>query len=219
MGAEVKGLLQLTALRLRLRIERRPTPPAILGAEILNAIEVPMPAYLLLIVAVLSRFIPHAPWFNFTAVGGSLLYFGARRSWREMLVPMAAFMATDYVLTAFYYHYDFYVSANVVTWLWYAAAMVLGRILLRDKTSFVRVASAVIVGPTSFFLVSNFAVWIGSNMYAHTLAGLGDCYVAALAFHGYENDLISTAIVAGLAFGVPALVRRNSAAQAAPVLR
>jgi hypothetical protein len=68
-----------------------------------------------------------------------------------------------------------------------------------------------VLGPTSFFLVSNFAVWIGSNMYPHTLAGLGDCYVAALAFHGLENDLISTAIVAGLAFGVPALVRRTSA--------
>jgi hypothetical protein len=190
-----------------------------LEAENLNPIEVPMPAYLLLIVAVLSRFIPHAPLFNFTAVGGSLLYFGARRSWREMLVPMATFMATDYVLTAFVYRYDFHTAGYVLTWLWYAAAMVLGRILLHDKTTVARLVSAVVLGPTSFFLVSNFAVWIGSEMYAHTLAGLGDCYVAALAFHGYETDLISTAIVAGLAFGVPALMRRNSAAQVAPVSR
>ena len=43
-------------------------------------------------------------------------------------------------------------------------------------------------------------------MYPHTLAGLRDCFVAALPF--YRNDLISTGIVAGLAFGVPVLVRR-----------
>ncbi len=190
-----------------------------LEAENLNAIEVPMPAYLLLLFAVLSRLIPHAPWFNFTAVGGSLLYFGARRSWREMLVPMAAFMATDYVLTVFFYHYSFQASAYVITWLWYAAAMVLGRILLRDKTTVARLVSAVVLGPTSFFLVSNFAVWVGGAMYPHTLGGLGECYAAALAFHGYEYDLISTAIVAGFAFGVPALMHRTSAAQAAPVSR
>jgi hypothetical protein len=188
-----------------------------LKAGILNVIEVPMSAYLLLIAAVLSRLIPHAPWFNFTAVGGSLLYFGARRSWREMLAPMAAFMATDYALTVFVYHYAFQPSAYVITWLWYAAAMVLGRILLHDKTTVARLATAVVLGPTSFFLVSNFAVWIGSDMYPHTLPGLGTCYVAALPF--YQNDLLSTAVVAGLAFGIPALVRRTSAAQVVPVSR
>jgi hypothetical protein len=48
-------------------------------------------------------------------------------------------------------------------------------------------------------------------MYPRTLGGLGACYVAAIPF--YRNDLISTAIVAGLAFGVPVLARRLSAAQ------
>jgi hypothetical protein len=172
-----------------------------------------MPAYLLLLFAVLSRLIPHAPLFNFTAVGGGLLYFGARRSWREMLVPMTVLMATDYMLTVFVYHYAFHASAYVITWLWYAAAMVLGRILLRDKTTVARLASAVVLGPTSFFLVSNFAVWIGGNMYPINPGGLIACYTAALPFYG--NDLISTAIVAGLAFGIPALVHRTSAAQAA----
>lgn len=176
-----------------------------------------MPAYLLLLVAMLSRLIPHAPWFNFTAVGGSLLYFGARRSWREMLAPMAALMATDYVLTVFFYHYGFHWQDYVITWTWYAAAMVLGRILLHDKTTVARLASAVILGPTSFFLASNFAVWIGGGMYPPTPAGLAACYTAALPFYG--NDLASTAIVAGLAFGVPALVRRNAGAQAAAASR
>jgi hypothetical protein len=165
-----------------------------------------MPAYLLLLLAVVSRLVPHAPWFNFTAVGGSLLYFGARRSWKEMAIPMAALMATDYVLTTAVYHYSFVWQQYGITWLWYAAAMALGSILLRNKTSVPRVAAAVVLGPTSFFLVSNFAVWADTTMYPHTAAGLIACYAAALPFYG--NDLAATAVVAGLAFGAPVLLRR-----------
>jgi hypothetical protein len=170
-----------------------------------------MPAYLLLIVAVLSRLMPHPDWLNFTAVGGALLYFGARRSWREMLAPLAALMATDYCLTVFTYHYTFRWQNYVITWGWYVAAMVLGQILLRSRTTFVRVASGALLGPTSFFVVSNYAVWIAGGMYPRTLGGLGVCYAAAVPF--YRNDLLSTAVVAGLAFGVPVLLRRLNGAQ------
>jgi hypothetical protein len=173
-----------------------------------------MPAYLLLLVAVLSRLLPHAGWFNFTAVGGALLYFGARRSWREMLAPLAALMATDYLLTAFVYHYSFQWTSYVTTWAWYLAAMALGHILLSAKTTFARVAAGSLLGPTAFFVVSNYAVWVsGMNMYPQNLGGLASCYVAAVPFYG--NDLLSTALVAGLAFGVPVLVRRMNPATAA----
>ena len=169
-----------------------------------------MPAYLLLIVALLSRLVPHPDWLNFTAVGGALLYFGARRSWREMLAPLAALMATDYFLTVYSYHYSFRWQSYVTTWAWYLAAMALGQILLHARTNFVRVAAAVVLGPTSFFVVSNYAVWAAGGMYPRNSGGLIACYVAALPF--YRNDLISTAVMAGLAFGLPVLVRRLSAA-------
>ena len=168
-------------------------------------------AYLLLLVAVLTRVLPHAGWMNFTAVGGALLYFGARRSWREMIAPLAVLMATDYFLTVFVYHYAFRWEWYAMTWAWYAAAMALGQILLKSRTTFVRAGAAALLGPTSFFLLSNYAVWIGGGMYPRTLGGLGACYVAALPF--YRNDLISTVIVVGVAFGVPVLVRQMSAAQ------
>jgi hypothetical protein len=170
-----------------------------------------MAAYILLIVALLSRLVPHPDWWNFTAVTGALLYFGARRPWREMLAPLAALMATDYVLTAFTYHYPFRWQAYVTTWAWYFAVMALGWILLRTRTTFLRVAAGALLGPTSFFIVSNYAVWAGGGLYPHTSGGLLACYVAAIPF--YRNDLISTAIVAGLAFGVPVLVRRMSHTQ------
>jgi hypothetical protein len=175
-----------------------------------------MPAYLFLLFAVLSRFAlastPHPEWFNFTAVGGMLLYFGARRSWREMLAPLAVLMAADYLLTVNVYHYSFEWSMYIPTWTWYVAAMALGQILLKAKTTVVRVAAAALLGPTSFFLITNYVAWrMDLVRYPRTIGGLGMSYVAGLPF--YRNDLISTAIVAGLAFGLPVLVRRFQGAQ------
>ena len=179
-----------------------------------------MPAYLLLLAALLSRVLPHSGWFGFTAVGGSLLYFGARRGqnfWREMVLPVAALAAVDYYLTVHVYGYSFAVRDYLITWSWYAAAIVLGRILLGHSVTVARVASAAILGPTSFFLVSNYAVWVSSHqfggMYAAGVAGLLSCFAAGLPFYG--RDLISTGLVLALAFGVPVAVRRLARSRAA----
>jgi len=174
-----------------------------------------MPAYLLLLAALLSRVIPHAGLYGFTAVGGSLLYFGARRNWRETLLPVAALAGVDYYLTTHVYGYDFLWQSYLVTWAWYAAAIVLGGILLARHVSVLRVASAAILGPTSFFLASNYAVWAGSHnpggMYASTFTGLLTCLAAGLPFYG--RDLLSTSLVLTLAFGVPVAVRRYLASR------
>jgi hypothetical protein len=168
-----------------------------------------MPAYLLLLAALLSRVLPHSGFFGFTAVGGSLLYFGAKRSWREMLLPVAALALVDYYLTTHVYSYEFHYQSYLVTWLWYAAAIALGSILLKREVSTLRVASAALLGPTSFFLVSNYAVWSESHyaggMYAPGFSGLVTCLAAGLPFYG--RDLLSTGLVLTLAFGIPATVR------------
>jgi hypothetical protein len=173
-------------------------------------------AYLLLLAAVASRIMPHAGWMNFTLLGGALIYFGARRSWREMLAPLAVLMATDYFLTVYAYHYAFRWEGYATTWAWYLAAMVLGQILLSARTSVLRVAAGAILGPTSFFIVSNYGVWASGRMYPHTVSGLATCYAAGIPF--YRNDLVSTALVMTVAFGLPVLVRRMSGVRTIEVL-
>jgi hypothetical protein len=165
-------------------------------------------AYVLVLLGVLSRYVvaSHVPWLNFTAVTGSLLFFGARRSWREMLFPLGALMVSDYCLTVFHYGYPFRWQAYIITWGWYIMAMVLGQILLHAKTTFVRGAAAAILGPTSFFVASDYAVWAGSTFYPHTLSGLATCYLAAIPF--YRNDLLSCSLTLAAAFGIEALLRR-----------
>jgi len=178
-----------------------------------------MAAYLLLLVAVLSRVIPHAPWWSFTAVTGCLLYFGAKRPWREMLVPLAALITTDCYLTLFRYSgFSMHWGFSAFSWGWYLAAMVLGSILLRKHVTLAGGVAGAILGPTSFFLVSNFGAWFSNpfNTYPRTLAGLEACYWAGVPF--YRNDLISTSLVLAVMLGVPALVRRTHGVRAQEAL-
>src|SRR5450631_2919538 len=180
-----------------------------------------MLAYFVLLLAVLSRILPHAfhaaSW-NFTAMGGGLLFFGSRMSasgkgfTRSSALKLAAALAvlagTDYYLTTFIYQYPFHVSAYAVTWIWYAAICLLG-IGILQKPSVLRVAVGALVTSTSFFLISNFMVWAGSaagGMYPRTLSGLATCYTLALPF--YRNDLASTALTAGVLFGLPVLAAK-----------
>jgi hypothetical protein len=166
-------------------------------------------AYLLAFFGALVHAVPH-PGLPFTAVGGSLLYFGARRPLWQGIVPVGILAATDYYLTTHVYGFPFAVQGYLLTWIWYAAVIVLGALLLRSHTSATRIVSAILLASTSFFLASNFAVWAAQpGMYPHTLAGLMTCYTAGLPF--YRNDLVSTAIVAGLVFGAPLLMKQHDA--------
>jgi hypothetical protein len=168
-----------------------------------------MGAYLLLLLAVASRVVPHPAWLNFTAVGGGLLYFGARRPLWQAIFPVALLAGTDYYLTTFAYGYPFHLVSYLVTWFWYAAIVALGAGMLKTRASVGRVLGASVLSATSFFALSNFAVWAASGVYPHSAGGLSACYLAALPF--YRNDLLSTALVAVVAFGSPELVSRFAA--------
>ena len=166
-----------------------------------------MIAYLVLVLAALSRFVPHAfhgVGLNFTAVGAGLLFFGARRPRWQAISAVAVMGLTDVFLNRVY-GFPFHVRAYLVTWAWYGAVSLLGSGLLRKVTA-LRVAVGVVASATSFFLLSNLVVWIGSGTYAHSAAGLGACYVAALPF--YANDLVSTSLIASAFFGLPVLAAK-----------
>ena len=167
-----------------------------------------MIAYIILILAALSRLLPHAlhgTGMNFTAVVAGLLFFGSRRPRWQAIAALAILAASDFYLTRFVYGYPFDVKEYLVTWAWYAAVCLLASGLLR-KVTVLRVATAVVASASSFFLLSNFVVWIGSGMYPHSAPGLAACYVAALPF--YANDMISTGLLSAALFGLPVLAAK-----------
>lgn len=166
-----------------------------------------MSAYLLILFAMFSRVAvaSHHSWLNFTAIGGSLLFFGARRPLRQAILPVLALMGLDYYMTTQIYDYPFATQDYLITWTWYIAVIILGHLLLRDRRSAGRIATAVVLSSTSFFLATNFAAWaVLRGIYPNSFSGLMTAYAAGLPF--YRNDLLSTTLVAGLAFGLPALI-------------
>lgn len=167
-----------------------------------------MIAYIVLVLAALSRFVPHAlhgTGMNFTAVGAGLLFFGSRRPRWQALAAVGILAASDFCLTRFVYGFPFEIKGYLVTWAWYAAVCLLAFGLLR-KVTVLRVAAGVLASATSFFLLSNLVVWFGSGMYAHSASGLTACYAAALPF--YANDLLSTGLLSAALFGLPVLAAK-----------
>ncbi len=164
-----------------------------------------MLAYVFLVIAVAVRFLPHPV--AFTPVGASLLYFGARAPRKHAWIPLALLAASDVVLTRMVYGYPL-TADHFITWMWYAAVLGMGTLLGRDVRP-LRVAGASLATAVSFFLTSNFAVWMVWNMYPKTVAGLVECYAAALPF--FRNELVSDVFFTAVMFGIGALVASRAA--------
>ena len=167
-----------------------------------------MIAFIILMLAALSRLLPHAMHgvgINFTAVGAGLLFFGSRRPRWQAPIAAAMMALTDVYLTTQVYGLPFHLRGYLATWFWYAAVAFLASGLLR-KITVLRVVAGVFASATGFYLLVDFALWAGTNMYPHTIAGLIDCYGKALPFYG--NDLVSTGLFSAVLFGLPALATR-----------
>lgn len=160
-----------------------------------------MLAYLFIVLAVVIRFLPHA-W-HFTPVGAALLFFGANQPRKRMWFPIALLAASDIVLNKFVYGFP-------VTWetfastAWYAIAVLIGS-LMKENVDIPRVAGASLAGSISFFLISNFGVWVAYNMYPHTLAGLGACYMAAVPF--FRGTIAADMLYSLAIFYTPVVVK------------
>jgi len=149
-----------------------------------------MLAYIFVLLAVAVRFMPH-PWM-FTPVVGSLLFFGARGSRRQLWIPLVLLAASDVVLTKLVYSYPFS-SDHYITFAWYAAVLWLGT-RLGTKTKLLPVIGAALASSVSFFLITNLTSWAWLDMYPKNLSGIMMSYAAGLPFFrtAIEGDLIFT---------------------------
>jgi len=163
-----------------------------------------MLAYFFVLLAVAVRFMPH-PWM-FTPVTGSLLFFGARGSRRQLWVPFVLLAASDVVLTKVVYSYPFSWD-HFVTFAWYAAVLWLGTRLPLNKM--LPVVGAALASSVSFFLLTNLAAWAWLDMYPKNLSGVMMSYAAGLPFfrHALEGDLLFTVAMFATPLALEALRR------------
>jgi len=152
----------------------------------------------LTILGAVARLIPHPP--NFAPVDALSLYGGARlRGWQAYLLPLVLMMVTDPLVGGYSFATPF-IYASLMINVWIGSR-------LRSTENPLWIGAAAGIGSLQFFLISNFGVWLGSTVtYSHTLAGLGQCYIAAIPFYG--RTLASDVVYAAAFFGLHALLSR-----------
>ena len=149
-------------------------------------------AFAFVIAGVVLRVAPH-PW-NFTPIGAIALFGGAHfeRRWLGVVLPLATMFIGDWFIGLH--------SLMPVIYATYALIAVIGMLLRERRTSIAFVGGASLLSSTIFYLTTNFAVWEIGTTYAHTAAGLVQCYVAAIPFFG--NTIASDLLFTGIFFSV-----------------
>ena len=147
---------------------------------------------LVITLAFVGRLIPHAP--NFVPMLALALFSGFyfKNKKYAILVPLSAMLISDVIIG----FYDIKVMLSV--YLSFGLVALSGR-LLKNRLSFASIIVSSAGGAVLFFLVTNFAVWIFSGIYAHNLAGLMESYYLALPF--FRNTLTSGLFYSALFFG------------------
>lgn len=160
---------------------------------------------LLIGLVTVLHLVPHP--FGVSPVGAMALYAGAygpnRISWAIPLLPL-------FVAALVFGFYDPVVMAFVFAG--FALSTFAGRWLLRRALNPGRFGGAVAVGAITFFLVSNFAVWL-VGMYPPTLAGLIQCYVNGLPYLG--QAMLADATYCFVLFGLHSAIEHRQATPAA----
>jgi len=143
------------------------------------------------------RMVPHPP--NFTPIGAMALFGGAYLGRRGLAfaAPLAALLVSDLVL-------GFYAGMNFV-YASVALIVVIGW-WVSSRRTVLRVASAALAGSVSFYVITNFGMWLFSGFYPLTPAGLAACYIAAIPF--FQNSVAGDLFYAALLFGGFAFAER-----------
>lgn len=148
-------------------------------------------AVLMILAAAFSRLLPHP--LNFTPITAMALAGGVYLDKKlALLLPIAALILSDLFLG--FYPILFFV---------YGSFLVIGLIglWLKSHKKPLPILGATIFSSILFFVVTNFGVWIvGPEMYPKTLAGLSECYVAAIPF--FRNTVLGDMVYTGVLFGM-----------------
>ena len=157
---------------------------------------------LVILVAALSRLVPHSP--NFTPIIAMGLFSGFYFRNNKTLgfaIVMGAMLLSDIVIGTY--------SATLMFFVYFgfAPSVLIGIMIPNDNytTSFDNVLWGSLGGSIAFFLISNFGVFITG--YPKDISGLIACYTAAIPF--FHNTLSSSLIFSTLMFLCYDMIRNN----------
>lgn len=152
----------------------------------------------IVLTATVARLIPHPP--NFTPVAALALFGGASFASKRgaFLVPLTALFLSDLVLGFYAITPVVYGSFALITCIGF---------WLRRRQNLQRLTAATIAGAVLFFILTNLGVWLFDTLYPKTLAGLAECFIAAIPF--FWNTLVSDLLYSALLFGSLAFAQKR----------
>lgn len=157
--------------------------------------------FILIAVTVIVKVIcaPQISLSGFSSVFAVALFAGITKKDRTnaFLLPLIALFFSDVLLQVLHslnlFPYSGFYSGQIINYALFILITLIGIAFRNYKTA--GIFAAAIIGPTAFFLLSNFVVWKtqGAAMgYSNDVNGLMQSYALGLPF--YRNSLISTII-------------------------
>ncbi len=145
---------------------------------------------ILILAAVLLRFLPHPP--NFTPIAALALFSGVifRDRVMALAMPLGIMLVSDLFLG---WH-----GTILYVYVAFALMVFMGR-SLQNNATIGYIAGGGIAGSLLFFLVTNFGVWVTGTMYPPTWEGLIAAYVAGIPF--LHNMILGTLFYSAVFFG------------------
>lgn len=133
----------------------------------------------LILLTVFLRLIPHPP--NFAPIGALALFCGSQFNKKTALfIPLLAMFLSD-IFLGFHSVIPFVYGSFILITL-------IGVWVKKDQNPG-RVLGVGFLSSIIFFILSNFGVWLMTNLYTKNLNGLINCYFMALPF--FRNTVLS----------------------------
>lgn len=169
-------------------------------------------AIILIILAGISRFLPHPG--NFTPLCAISLFAGAMLNGRakSYLYPLGVMFMTDLLLNNFIYKGKIPGTDGIV---WKGSLYVYASILLITylgkqtlvQPRWLQVIGVTLVGSVCFYLITNFGSWQFDPAYPKTFAGLMQSYIAGIPF--FRNAILGDLMYSSVLFGLFAWVTKS----------
>jgi hypothetical protein len=137
----------------------------------------------MIILCAVLRVVPHPP--NLAPVGATAVLAGRTMPrWLAIVTVLVAMFVGD-VLLAWTRGYPIVNPTTPFVYAGFAIQALLGRALVRRRGGAI---AAAVLGACAFFVISNVGLWLTSDFYPHTSAGLSTCFVAAIPY--FERTLV-----------------------------
>jgi len=150
-----------------------------------------LPIILLITLGIVCRFLPHPA--NFAPIGAIALFGGIYLPKKlAIILPLIAMFISD----IFIGFYSWPIMLSV--YLSFVITTMIG-MRVRENKKFRTILGGTILGSILFFLITNWAVWAFSAMYASDISGLLTSYYMALPFfrNSMLGDLFYTSVLVG----------------------